>query len=476
MTERNDRLRDVGRALFEDVADALDRAGVIETSRFRETADLAWPRVVTGFARMSRQTVDLAMVGLAVGPSAIAGLALAYAYWQIGNRLSLGVSGGTISLVSQYYGGERADRADRAITQSYLLATLLAVPLAVGFSLYATPLIRLLGADPATVRYGALYLTTLAPAIVFEFYTKIASRIFAGIGDTVTPMVVRGGGAVVNVVLNAVFIFGFGWGVVGAAIGTAVATLLVAVVFLWGLAARSLPLRRTVPVGFTRERLPLDTAIARPLVRVSTPLMLQELSRTVVTFPLLAIAAVFGSTTLAAFEIARRIRGLINSISWGTSIAASSLVGRYLGSEAEGEAAAYGREIIRLAVVAFALLAALVVVFARPIAGLFTTDPATIELTVPFVRLSAISAVALGLDRTTTGVLRGAGDTRWPFYGSLVGYYVFTIPVAYLGVVTPLGLTALYLALLVETIVPAAITYYRYRMDVWRAVSRSIRG
>jgi Na+-driven multidrug efflux pump len=144
-------------------------------------------------------------------------------------------------------------------------------------------------------------------------------------------------------------------------------------------------------------------------------------------------------------------------------------------AEDEGVAGAYGREIIRLTVISFGFLAVIVVVFARPIAGLFTTDPETIELTVPFVRIGAVAAIALGIDRTTTGALRGAGDTRWPFYGSLVGLYAFALPVAYLGVVTSLGMMALYLALLVETAVPALITYYRYRMGEWQAISRSIR-
>ncbi|WP_144901074.1 MATE family efflux transporter [Halobellus captivus] len=461
--------------LFDWIADALERADVIARDRLRATFDLAWPRVVTGFSRMSQQTVDLAMVGLAVGPAGIAGLAFAYAYWQIGNKISLGISGGTISLVSQYYGGDDTERADQTITQSYVLATVFGIPLAVAFYFFSTPLIALMGAGSETVQYGAVYLATLAPALVFEFYTKIASRVFAGIGDTVTPMIIRTGGAIVNVFLNAVFIFGLGWGVVGAALGTAIATGVVSITFFWGLYARSYPFSEAIPVGFALGDSFFDPDLARPLLRVSTPLVLQELSRAVVVFPLLAIAAVFGPTTVAAFEIGRRIRDLVNSLAWGYSIAASSLVGRYLGSDAEGTAAAYGREIIRLTVLSFVILAVLVAVFARPIAGLFANDPGTIEQTVPFVRIGAVAAIALGIDRSATGALRGAGDTSWPFYGSLIGLYAFALPVAYLSVVTSLGIAALYLALLVETSVPAGITLYRYQTGTWRSISRSIR-
>ncbi len=455
---------------------ALERAGVIERSRLRATLDLAWPRIVTGFARMSQTTADLAMVGLVLGSPAIAGLAFAYAYWQISNQLSLGLSGGTISLVSRSIGAGRPERADRTINGSLVVATVISIPLAATFYWHAEALIGLVGASPAAIGHGSVYLTIVAPALVFEFYNKVGSRVFAGIGDTFTPMVFRAGGAVVNIAINAVLIFGLGMGVVGAAVGTVVATLLVTALFAWGLLGRSYPMREPVPVGVRFAGPVLDTAVLVPLVRVSTPLMFQNLARSLVVFPLLGIAAVFGPSVVAAYEIARRVRSLVNSLSWGFSIASSSLVGRHLGGDDETVAASYGTEIIRLSLVSFAALAVLVVVLARPIARLFVTDPAVVALATTFVRVAAVSAIFLGLDMAAMGALRGAGDTRWPFYGALVGLYGFALPIAYLGVVTPLGMAALYVALLAETAVPAAITAYRFQSGAWRGVSRELSG
>ncbi len=472
MSRRSRGLEWLGRR----IAAGLERANVIERSRLRATVDLAWPRVVTGFSRMSQQTADLAMVGLVLGSPAIAGLAFAYAYWQVGNRVSLGISGGSISLVSQHFGGDDVAMADRAIVQSFLLATVVSIPLVGLFHWGAEPLIALFSPEPDALAFGATYLAVLAPAIVFEFYNKVASRIFAGVGDTFTPMMIRAGGAALNIVLNAIFIFGLGMGVVGAAAGTVIATVLVTIAFAWGLFGGAYPNRAPLPVGLRLAGPAVDPTVLRPLVVVSTPLIFQQLARAVVVFPLLTIAAVFGSTAVAAFEIARRIRDLINSLSWGYSIASSSLVGRHLGADEEGVATAYGDEILKLAVVSYVAVAAVIFAFADPVSRLFVTDPDAIELTTLFVRVAVIASIGLGLDGVATGALRGAGDTRWPFYGALVGLYVFTLPVAYLGVVTPLGIRALYAALLVETFVPAAVTIYRYRTGAWRAVSRSLRA
>lgn len=462
-------------SVLRKLAAGLDRANVIEQSRLRSTVDLAWPRVVTGLARTSQQTADVAMVGLVLGPSAIAGLAFAYAYWQIGNRLSLGLSGGSISLVSQHHGGGNPELANRAITQSYLLATVLAVPLVLLFYWHAEALISLMGSDAEAIRYGTSYLTVLAPAVFFEFYNKVASRIFAGVGDTFTPMLIRGGGAVVNLCLNAVLIFGVGLGVVGAALGTAISTVLVTIALMWGLVGKSYPTREPLPVRFALSRPVVDSTLLRPLVGISTPLMFQELARAVVVFPLLAIAAVFGPVTVAAYEVGRRIRDLLNSLSWGFSLASSSLVGRHLGANEEDTATAYGTEIIRLSLLSYVVGAVFVIIFAQPIARLFTTDPDAVGLATSFIRVAAIASIGLGLDSSATGALRGAGDTRWPFYGALVGLYVFTVPVTYSGILTPLGIYALYLSLLTETFVAAAISLHRYYSGAWRSVSRSIR-
>ena len=116
--------------VVESTGRVLERLGVIDAERFGPTADLAWPRIVTGFAIMSKQTADLAMVGIAVGTAGTAGLAFALAFWEIVTMLGLGLAGGTVSLVSQNYGGEETERASLVVKQSVLLAVALALTFA----------------------------------------------------------------------------------------------------------------------------------------------------------------------------------------------------------------------------------------------------------------------------------------------------------------------------------------------------------
>jgi putative MATE family efflux protein len=461
-------------ALGQAVARGLERAGVIEASRVRRVVDLTWPRVITGFARNSQQTADLAMVGLAVGPAAIAGVTFAFAYWRIAMSVSLGVAGGTISLVAQRFGAEDHAAVDLAVKQSVWVMVAAMVPVTVAVFLAAEPLIRLLGAEPGVAGYGATYLRLVALAFTFEALNHVGSRAFAGVGDTVTPMYLRAGGATVNIVVNAVLIFGLGMGVLGAAVGTVAATILTTVAFSVALLAGRLPGRGPFPVRVRPTGPHWDTGVLRRLLRLSVPLVFRRLAETLFAFPFLAVVAGFGSVAVAAYGVALQVRRLLNSLNWGFSIAASTLVGQHLGAGDEDEAVASGWDIVRLSLVVYVLLAVIVVVFAEPVSRLFVSEPGAVEAAAAFVRVAAVSSIGLGLERSTYGTLRGAGDTAWPFYGKLVGLYGFALPIAVAGSqpAVGIGLLALYLAFVVETFVPAAGNLYRQRSNAWLRASR----
>ncbi|CAI49894.1 MATE efflux family protein [Natronomonas pharaonis DSM 2160] len=465
----------------DDVVDVLgrvlDRLGIIDAERLRPTIELAWPRIVTGFAIMSKQTADLAMVGIAVGTAGTAGLAFALGYWSIVVLFGLGLAGGTVSLVSQNYGGGRDDRASLVVKQSALLAALFAAPVMAIFSLFGSELISILGATPEEVRHGTAYLLLIAPAVLFELLNLIASRTYTGVGDTFTEMVIRSVGAVLNLVFSALFVFGLGMGVAGVALGTTLSTGIAMVVLGWGMFGHTyggLGMKPSpVPVSLSGPF--ADLTVARQLLEVAAPEIARRVAQGLTIFPLLWIAASFGPVVVTALEVARRVRALIDSVNWGMSLASSSLVGQRLGAGEETAADAYGAGIIRLTMVVYLVVAAIVVALATPIAGLFVSGSEAVAVTAAFVAVAAVSAIGLGLDGTASGVLVGAGDTRRPFVASLIGRYLFALPAAFLGLVTPLGVGGLYLALVLESFVPGGINYGLYRSGRWKVISRRYR-
>ncbi|MFU8869419.1 MATE family efflux transporter, partial [Natronococcus sp.] len=401
---------------------ALARFGLISSERARRTTNLAWPRVLTGLARMSKNAVDVAMVGVAVGSTAIAGVGFASPFWGLAFAIGGGIAGGTIALVSQRYGAEAFDSLGQAVRSSAVLVLVLTLPVTALFWTYPTELVSIIGNDPETISQGATYLQIVGLGVPFAGLNLIGSRTFVGMDDAWTPMVVRAGGAAANIALNAVLIFGLGLGVAGAALGTVLANVVVTATFAVGLTAGWLPGIGTFPFSVDPFGSYLDAETIRDLTSIGLPVMGTKSVWTVAEFPMLAIVALFGPQVVAAYVIARRIWGLMNTPGWGFGLAASSLVGQELGNGREGTAERYGREIVLFAVAVYVVAAAIVFAFAEPIVLLFTDDPA--ELSVPtavaLIYAACLAIVLKGISTGAEGALKASGDTRWPFYSQLV--------------------------------------------------------
>jgi putative MATE family efflux protein len=464
----------------------LARLGVVDRRKGEEAFDLALPAMVSGGLRTVLRTTDFLMVSIAAGEAAVAALEFGFQFYFIPFGLALALTSGTISVVSRLKGAEDDREADFAIKQSLWLSLVLSVPITLGTWVYADRMVGILTSDPETVRLGADYLRVVMLAVAFRFWSMTAARALAGAGDTKTPMYVRLVTLPTNLALNALLIFGLlGFpklGVVGAAWGTALANTLAAVVFF----AILLSGRWSVSLRLGGKQ--WDWSVAYEIVRVALPLAGTRLSRTFGRFPFLFVLGVLGTPVVAAYAIGRRIMLLALMPAWGYSTASSTLVGQQLGAGDPDEAADYGWQTLRIALATQLLIGAGIVGTAVPLARAF--DASNLDLTVTFIRLFGVSVAAFSISRTLRGGLRGAGDTRWPFYGGLLGTYVVRLPLALvalpvgfgvgpfaLGVVTipavspglGLGLTAVFAAILGDMYARAAINFLRFRSGAWRA-------
>jgi putative MATE family efflux protein len=424
------------------------------------------------------------MVGRALGDEAVAALELGFQYFFIPFGLSLALTSGTISVVSRFEGaGERED-ANFAIKQSLWLALLLAVPVTAVTWFYAEPMIGLLTDDARVVELGAIYLQIIMLSVSFRFWSMIAARALAGVGDTRTPMYVRMVTLPTNIALNAVLIFGFGpfpqLGVAGAAWGTAIANVLAATIFSVALLSG----RYTVRLRLGGKQ--WDWSIATEIVRVGAPLAGTRLSRTFGRFPFLLVLTSLGTPVVAAYAIGRRVMLLALMPAWGYSTASSTLVGQSIGAGNDDEATEYGWQTLRIALITQLLIAVVLFVAARPLAVSFGTDH--VGLTVEFIRVFGVGVAAFSISRTMRGGLRGAGDTRWPFYGTFAGTYFFKLPVAFLAVAPGvvlfglgswqfapglgLGLVAVYVSILGDMYLRAAVNTFRFWTGKWKRIAR----
>jgi putative MATE family efflux protein len=458
----------------------VSRLGLIDAERARRTTDLSWPRVVTGLARMSKNAADVAMVGAALGAAAtpaISGVGFAGPYWGLAFSLGGGFAAGTIALVSQRFGAEAYGELGQAVRSSFVVVVATTLPVAAAFWLFPRPFIDILTDDPRVVDFGARYLKILGLGVPFAGLNLVGSRVLIGVDDARIPMLLRGSGAVTNILLNAVFIFGLGMGVAGAAWATVISNVLVTATFVLGLVSGGLPFVGAFPISVRARGQYLHWETIRDVVKIGTPVVGRTLVWTVARFPMLAIVNIFGTSVVAAYVVARRIWGLMNVPGWGFGLAASSLVGQELGSGDEGTAESYGREIVRFSVATYLVSAAIVAALAAPIVGIFISNPSdpAVPVAIGLTYAACLAVIPQGVNSTIAGALDASGDTNWPFIYQAIGMFLVSIPAAYLGATTPLGLWGLYIAFFGETLVPAIGNYYRFSTGKWKAISREYR-
>lgn len=450
----------------------------------RHVLALAWPVVLANFLQTFATFVDLLMVGRLGGEEgvqAVAAIGAASLMVFLNFSIMIGISSGTIALVSRHFGAKEPGKASFAAKQSLLLGFLVSLPIALVEGVFAEPILAAIttnSLDQAVVASAAAYLRILLLVSPLFFALFLASAAFRGAGDTRTPLYVGILLNAINFVLNLSFIYGLGpfprLGVVGAAVGTAVATGVAGVIYL-GLLTRG---RSGLRVSW---RGGLDRPTATRLLRIGIPAGVESILFQIGITLWLALVSTFGLHAYSAHVIGLRVQSLAFMPGLGLSVAASALAGQYLGAKKPGEAERSGKEAAKLAVALMSAIGLFNFLLAPWIAGAFTADPETQAFTVLFIRIHALSIPAVGLYFTFEGALRGAGDTRFPLYTSIIGIFAVRLPLAVvLGLIVvvagapwwlPVGLTGIWFSLPVEYYVRALLISGRFRSGRWKTLA-----
>lgn len=390
----------------------------------------------------------------------------------------IAITAGTVALVARAVGGQDRDEASHVLGQSILLGIVLAIPVMVVGVLFGDSIVALFGAEAEVVQAGGGYIRTVFLAAPFLFVSFISISALRGAGDTFTPLLVGILVNVTNVVLNFHLIFGatyeFGGlriaipslGVQGAAIGTSLA-------YGVGAAAYFLLFRRGRLRLRLRWRRPLwDQHTVRRIFRIGYPAAMEQIAFQMGILIWIAMVVSFGTAAFAAHNVGLRIQSFAFMPGFGFSIAAAALVGQNLGAKDPMEAERSGRESTKLALLIMGIIGAVNFVAAPWIALVFTGDPDVVELTVLFIRIHALSIPATGLFFSFAGALRGAGDTRWPFYSTLLGIYAMRLPLSFLLAYTlGWGVLGIWIALPIDYYLRSLVVRQRFQTGAWKALT-----
>lgn len=386
----------------------------------REILALAIPAFATLVAEPLMVLVDTTIVGH-LGTPELAGLTLAANVLGIVIGLSVFLAYGTTANVSRRLGaGDRRGALASGI-DGMGLAGLMGLGLTALLVFGAAVFLPWYGSSPVATAHGVTYLRVVALGMPAQLITLASTGVLRGMQDTRTPLWVVIGANLMNVALNLWFVFGLGWGIAGAAAGTAIsqwsAALTLGVVVLRG--AR----REGVRASFHPAGVLIAARSGGWLVLRSAAL---QTAITITTF----VAAGLGDASLAAHQVTTSLWYAMSFAMDAFAIAAQALVGLRLGA---GEARA-ARAVMRHVVgwgVGFGSVIAVGLMALRPFVGaVFTPDVAVHAALAPALVVLAVLVPIGGAAFMLDGVLIGAGDMRFLALASALSVAVY-LPLAW---------------------------------------------
>jgi putative MATE family efflux protein len=400
--------------------------------------------------------VDTAIVGH-LGTTQLAALALAASVLSTLTGLCIFLTYGTTAQVARLHGAGEIRRAGQLAAQALWLALGIGVAIALVCAVLADPLIDLLGGGGDSASLAERYLRLSALGLPLALVALAGQGHLRGVGDLRTPLVIVAAAQIANALLEVLFVYGFGWGLDGSAIGTVIAQLGM------GGAFAVLLLRAGGP-GVDRRPAP---AVIRPLVRISWELFLRSAALLAAFLTASAVLARVGESSLAAHQVAFGIFIFIALVLDAVAIAAQVLVGRALGAgDVEGAIAA-GRRTIGWSLLFSCLVGLVLLALGGVIPHAFTDDPAVIDRAKVLWPLFVLMQPAAGIVFALDGVLIGAGDTRYLAIWMLVAGPLTYVPVALLALEEDWGIRGVWIGLLGLMFVRLAALVARFRSRRW---------
>jgi len=397
---------------------------------------------------------------------AIAAVTVTFPYFILVVAVGMGTGVGANALASRRFGERNVEESNRVAGQMFPLTGVLGAAFVTASLLAARPIAALLGAGEDIVEDAADYIVFFGMGTPFMLFRLISRNIFQASGDAVKPMIFTITGAVVNVILDPFFIFGWGpfprMGVGGAALATSISGAVGAALALYYLVAH-----RSVYRIELRHIRP-DLVIIRQIYRVGLPSIVMELTETVVFALFNRTVAGFGSVALAALGIAVRISDLAFMPIIGVGHALLPIVGFCFG------AGLWSRlwSAVRLASVALVVMlgvaTVLLEVFTAQAIAIFNDDPELIRIAVPGMRLFVSTLVLIGPSIMFITTFQGLSKGRTAMVLSLARQMVFFVP-ALLILPRFLGLTGVWICIPITDGCGAIVTgiwlYREYRLQ-----------
>ncbi len=427
---------------------------------------LAVPMVLEMLMESIFAVVDIWFVSK-LGAEAVAAVGITESLLSIVYSLGVGFSVATTAMVSRRIGEKQPHRAALSTYQAIIVGTLVSVIIAIIGIIYASDILKLMGASEKIYTEMATYTAIMLGGNITIILLFIINAVFRSAGNPALSLRVLWIANLLNIILDPILIFGLGpipaLGLEGAAIATTIGRGLALLYQIY------LLVNGKQKIVLMKKHLIVSWTIIRRVFNLSLGAVSQHLISSASWIVLVRIIAEFGSETVAGYTIVIRIIIFFLLPAIGIGNAAATLVGQNLGARQPERAVKSVKIAAAINGILLGAVALIFFIFPEHVLSFFITDPEVIASGKTGLQIISTGFIFYGMSMVFVESINGAGDTSTPVYINIFCFWILEIPLAWLlSIHMDMKETGVYLSIVIAESLMTLIAWIIFRRGKWK--------
>lgn len=434
---------------------------------YKNVFSLVIPLALQNLINVGVTTADVVMLGK-VGETSLSASSLAGQIQFIMALILFGLTSGAAVLTSQYWGKKDIVAIEKVMGITLRIGIMVALIFTFAAILIPEKLMRIYTSDQVLIIEGIKYLRIISIAYTLNAFTMIYLNIMRSVEKVIISTVVYSISLLLNIILNAIFIFGLlGFNAMGIE-GAALATVIARTVELCIVIGYEIKGKHEVHIRFAHI-IKRDKTLFRDFLILSFPVLLNELMWGAGSSANTAVIGHMGSAAVAANSVAQVTRQLATVISFGIASSAAIMLGKTIGEEKYEEAKIYSKRFVKLSIM-FGALGGTLIICIRPfiINNLSLTDSAKNYLGFMLFVMAYFTLCQAFNTTMVVGIFRSGGDTRFGLILDILSMWGGSILLGALAAfVFKFSVPIVYVLLMSDEILKIPFTTIRFKSYKW---------
>ncbi len=402
-------------------------------------------------------TVDTLVVGNFVSKEAQAAVGSTGSIINTVVGFCAGLATGASVIISQRYGAHDDSGLSKAVHTTISVTFILSLIATAAGLLIIDPMLRFMQTPQDVWDEARLYLQIYFSGISGILFYNMGSGILRAVGDSRRPLLFLIFSALLNTVLDLVFVLVFKMKVDGVAWATIISQIISAVLILMTLT------KEHAAYGIRWRQLKVDRESMTSILRIGLPSSIQSAITAFSNVFVQSYINAFGSACMAGYSIYNKLDAFVLVPVQSIAMASTTMVGQNWGAARKDRAKESVRCAMIMSLLSTALLTVIAFVASRQLLGLFSPEPEVVEFGVRFIHIVTPFYLTICFNQIYAGALRGVGDATMPTVIMLCSFVVFRQIYLFVTKALGAGFLAVALAYPMGWIMCSTLLYLRYR-------------